>query len=751
MAGRDVDSIEEGVLAQALEICDDGVAIFGPDGGAFFTNRLFVAHMEALGFSENSLTWAAFVSAIVSLDPRLQDLTNSDPSGSSASAFLDGPEGVSFALKLSELSDGFRRVSLSDVTAQRQREARAREHADQLTAILEHVPHGVSYLGSDGRLMVANDEFFEVFHFPDWMGEGTPGYEFTREILRRQTQLKGAALERAAEDRLERIYRECRASGLSQDTEYLDDGRIIEIRRKLLPEGSLVETYIDVSERESALQEARRTVGLYRAVVEDQTEMICRFDRDFCLTFANAAYRDTFQPPGEDILGKKIFDLIPDPEVSSAIHDGLKSLTPDAPVFSDTFQEVTANGDSVWQTWINRAIFAEDGTLLEYQAVGRDVSAEREARDALSQAEKLSAMGGLLASVSHELNNPLSILVGQSQLLEEISEDPDAQGRAGLIRVAAERCARIVRTFLSMARQKPPVRAPTDLAALSREAIELVAYALRTNRVIVDQSISTSPVIVEGDRDQLIQVVVNILINAQQALSEVDGERHVRITVLVDGLNAVLEISDTGPGIKPATIERIFEPFFTTKPEGVGTGIGLAVSRNIALAHGGTLECENGPEGGARFRMTLPLASRVTGEAGLDDTVEIWRGLSPLSVLFVDDEAGIADTVRDILETSGHRMIKAGHGREALDVLGREKVDILITDVRMPVMDGPALWAALKENRLHPLSAVGVVTGDTLSPDVQRFLDDTGVPVAEKPLTTEDIKRLIVTIISADQ
>ncbi|MDJ1015332.1 MAG: ATP-binding protein [Paracoccaceae bacterium] len=359
-------------------------------------------------------------------------------------------------------------------------------------------------------------------------------------------------------------------------------------------------------------------------------------------------------------------------------------------------------------------------------------------------------MGSLLASVSHELNNPLSILVGQAQLLEERSEDPAVRERAELIKNAADRSARIVRTFLSMARQKPPVRVRIDLAELAREAVALVDYAFRTSSVEVEIETPPEPLIVEGDRDQLIQVVVNVLINAQQALSDCEDPRRVSIHVKAGEGRAVLMISDNGPGIDARMRERIFEPFFTTKPEGVGTGIGLAVSRNIATAHDGTLEVEAPPEGGAVFRLSLPVAA--SGETGgtEDETARIWRALPPLSVLFADDEPAIAMTARDVLEADGHRLLTAGNGREALDILRRDEVDVLITDLRMPVMDGMALWEELRRSGLHPTSAVGVVTGDTLGSEVRRFLEDTRVPVAEKPLSFDDLRKLIVEVVSTE-
>ena len=739
----------DAILSAALEHVDGGVACFEGDGTLAYANGA----MDALVSAGAGSNFAAFRAAVEALDKTAQLRLPRD-----TAAILSEPinvdiataDGRSLHLKMEGIGEGRLVTVITETTEQRQNEARARDYAHQLEAILEHVPHGVSFLDTEGRLTVGNEEFYDYFDFPAHMTPGTPGIDFTRLILHRQTELRGEALEQAAAERLDRIYRDCRAGLVSTDTEYLDDGRVIEIRRRLTPQDCLVETYIDVTDLKSALGEAEKAVMRYRAVVEDQTEMICRFGADLRITFANGAYRAAFQKPGEDITGMIILDLIPEVEVREEIRRGLMGLTPGAPFFGDTYRETTASGRVAWQTWVNRAIFDDAGKLIEYQSVGRDVTAEREARDALNQAEKLSAMGSLLASVSHELNNPLSILVGQAQLLEDVAADGDIQARAGKIRGAADRCARIVRSFLAMARQKPPAHEPVVLSQAVSEAVELVTYSMASSGVALESAPSEGSVIVEGDADQIVQVVVNILINAQQALSEQEGDREIQIRIASEDDCGLVEISDNGPGVDEAIKQRIFEPFFTTKSEGVGTGIGLAFCRNTILAHGGELECEDGPGGGALFRVRLPLSSvAAPGEPG-ENPDRIWQSLPPLVILFVDDEPEIADTAREIVEASGHSLLTAAHGRDALDILAREEVDIVISDLRMPIMDGPTLWRAIRDERVHPTGAIGFVTGDTLSADVQKFLAEVDAPLAEKPLAREDLRRLIVEIVSKE-
>nr|WP_316641803.1 ATP-binding protein [uncultured Roseateles sp.] len=243
-------------------------------------------------------------------------------------------------------------------------------------------------------------------------------------------------------------------------------------------------------------------------------------------------------------------------------------------------------------------------------------------RDALRQSEKLSAMGSLLAGVAHELNNPLAIVMGRASLLEERLQDrgADAQTCADLqrIREAAERCGRIVRTFLNMARSRPTQRSTVHLHELVQAAADMLAYSYRSHGINLDLALAPDLPSLQADGDQLGQVVLNLMVNAQQALTAHEGERRVRVSTglrpAVDEETPAqlwLRIADTGPGIAAAARAKLFEPFFTTKAEGNGTGLGLSLSRSLAREHGGELALEPADlAGGASFVLTLPLPPR---------------------------------------------------------------------------------------------------------------------------------------------
>jgi len=230
-------------------------------------------------------------------------------------------------------------------------------------------------------------------------------------------------------------------------------------------------------------------------------------------------------------------------------------------------------------------------------------------REELHQSEKIKALGSLLSGIAHELNNPLSVVVGRSVLLEEKLRGSAQQGAAEKLRTAAERCARIVRTFLAMARQQAPVRQPVRLGDVVEAALELFASRLRSAGVTVQVAMPEDLPEVLGDAGQLGQVFGNLLVNAQQAMAGQPGDHRIRITGGTErgGGTVAIRVEDSGPGIPPEIRHRLFEPFFTTKPAGVGTGMGLSVCWRIVELHGGSIRLETAAGGGAAFVVVLPL------------------------------------------------------------------------------------------------------------------------------------------------
>ncbi len=388
-------------------------------------------------------------------------------------------------------------------------------------------------------------------------------------------------------------------------------------------------------------------------------------------------------------------------------------------------------------------------------ALTRDITEKKRAaeelsrqRETLYQREKLAALGSLLAGVAHELNNPLSVVVARAVMLEERG-DRATHAAAVKIRAAAERCARIVRTFLAMARQQAPQRAPVCINDVVAAALEITDYALRSGGVEVVRELAPDIPRILADADQLHQVFMNLIINAQQALQEQAPPRRIVLASRFDGNADVVTISvaDNGPGIPEALRTRIFEPYFTTKPTGMGTGVGLSVSHAIVEQHGGRLTVDCPAEGGTRFTIDLPCETSDAADA--DRTRTMLRGPAHSAVLVVDDEPEIRQMLSTILGDAGHQVVTAVSAREALQRMDSAHFDVILVDMRMPEFDGRALFREIERRWPERARRVVFVTGDTLSPTLREFTAGCGRPVIEKPFLPGDVRRVVARVAAA--
>jgi two-component system NtrC family sensor kinase len=412
------------------------------------------------------------------------------------------------------------------------------------------------------------------------------------------------------------------------------------------------------------------------------------------------------------------------------------------------------NGELRWhEVYGKRVTIGGKDRIL---SLARDITDKRRAaeelarqRESLYQREKLAALGSLLAGVAHELNNPLSVVVARAVLLEE-QGDVKARAAAQKIRTAAERCARIVRTFLAMARQQQPERGPVAINDVVTDALDIAAYAVRTSSIDVTLELAHDVPLIFADADQLHQVMLNLIINAQQSLQEHPAPRRLRVATAFDAAAGVVRVSvaDNGPGIPPALRARIFEPYFTTKPIGIGTGVGLAVSLGIAEAHGGTLVVDCPPEGGAVFTISLPVGTLATADA---ESASTWpSGARRRTILVVDDEAEIREALADILLGERHRVVTATSGREALERLSSGHFDVILTDIRMPDVDGRALYEEIERRWPGRARRVVFVTGDTLASALREFVHASGRPVIEKPFLPSEVRRVVADLADGD-
>jgi len=354
---------------------------------------------------------------------------------------------------------------------------------------------------------------------------------------------------------------------------------------------------------------------------------------------------------------------------------------------------------------------------------------------------RLESLGELVAGVAHELNNPLTAILGYAQILGGL-EGIEREHALHTIEDEAQRAARIVRNLLSFARQRPGQRRPVNLKEVLRRVIDLRRYALEVDNVHVTTRLGLVPE-VEVDEGQFEQVFLNLLSNAQQALQERGGE--IVISTWQDGDRIYITFGDSGPGIPEELRARIFEPFFTTREVGSGQGMGLAIVYGVVTHHGGRTWVEENPQGGATFVIELPLsaadvASEESGaSAGSSTPPAVPAPRASERVLVVDDEAPVRALTTAILGASGYRVESAADGDTALRLLASETFDLIITDLKMPGMDGASLFRHIVQEWPEMEHRVLFVTGDIEGEPAARSLDTASICYLEKPFTTRQL------------
>ena len=526
-----------------------------------------------------------------------------------------------------------------------------------------------------------------------------------------------------------------------------------------------VDAVTDTFRRQRELQQReRQTEALKASIIDHATSGIVSTDASGHIVEFNPAAEAMFGVGRAAVLGKPVGEVIVPERFRAANERELARIARgEAPRSMGQRVQVLARRADGREFPVELVFFrSELEGAVHFTAWMNDVTERVESaeqierqRDALRQSEKLTAMGSLLAGVAHELNNPLAIVMGRASLLEEKTEGSALAADARRIREAAERCGRIVRTFLNMARQKPARRGPVQLNDLARAAAEMLGYTLRSHAIEIELVLVDGLPEVLADGDQVGQVLLNLMVNAQQALAAVDGPRRIRLQTGVEDRRdnreprVWLRVADSGPGVPADVQPKIFEPFFTTKAEGIGTGLGLSVSRAMVREHGGDLVLEKGDDGsGAAFRLSLPI-----GGGGHDSTASMpldeAQPAQQARLLVVDDEVEIAELMRSMLEGAGWEVATAESAAVALELLAAARFDAIVSDLRMPDMDGAAFWRAVRER--HPALARRMlfVTGDTLSPEAQQFLAKARCASLDKPFAKGDLLSAVQAVLAA--
>ena len=356
----------------------------------------------------------------------------------------------------------------------------------------------------------------------------------------------------------------------------------------------------------------------------------------------------------------------------------------------------------------------------------------------LQESARLASLGELAAGVAHEINNPLTVVLGYSEMALKLKYPGVISEYIQNIHDQARRAARIVQNLLFCARRSDSQRQYLDLNSVVERALEMMSYDFTLNNIQVSNQLSPEIPKTMVDEHQLIQVLLNILTNAEQATRQAGGKGEIEICTKISGDDIEITVKDNGPGIPSEVLDRIFEPFFTTKEVGQGTGLGLSISYGIIKQHGGEIWADSVEGGDTTFHITLPVVG--TEETSVIDW-QPWERLDKTTkhLLVVDDEPHIRDILKWYLELERYTVDLAEDGQEAWRKLANMDYDCILLDLNMPGMSGPKLYQLIQGISRRLASKVVFITGNIVSPDTQKFISNTGNRVVTKPFRPEEL------------
>lgn len=390
-----------------------------------------------------------------------------------------------------------------------------------------------------------------------------------------------------------------------------------------------------------------------------------------------------------------------------------------------------------------------DGVVHGYLL--RDDTALERARAECVHLNKLAAAGRLVSSIVHEINNPLSGIIGYSQLLLVRDVDPDLRSSIEKIYSESLRASRIVRNLLDFARRRQPARGRVRLGQVIRKALELKSHDLRMHNVSVHLDLSDQLPTVNGDPHQLLQVFVNLITNAEHAMYAADRGGRIDIEAQISGPLVSMVVRDTGPGIPAELRDRVFEPFFTTKGEGQGTGLGLTLARDLLAHYGSTLELMNDGRPGAAFQLTFS----TSDDEGVDPPVDAPQRrrvrIRGRRFVVVEDDPVFRAMMVEALERHDNHVHPFDRSEPALRFLRTHGVDAIVSDLHRPGLNGLEFREAVKGIDAQLAERIVFLTGDMLNEELQTLAQRGDVEVLAKPVLLSTLFDALDRVLTANQ
>jgi two-component system NtrC family sensor kinase len=480
-----------------------------------------------------------------------------------------------------------------DVTELREKELR-------FTELFETLQEGVYFSSPEGELLDANPALVNM------LGYAEKSELLTAEAAALNFDAGQAVLGRAVDDRGGVRTREVKLRRKDgKAAVFLDSSRAV-----WDTSGNIIRyqgTLVDITERRRMERQLAQQEEFRGRLLESFPDLILVVDLEERYTFVSSRARDLLGYEPQDMLGKKISELDDhSPELASLYHDVVSGQQ----VFASA-EYGARHRDGSWRTMraSGSQLVDADSKISGVIVSVRDITVERKLEQQVVQSERLAAMGAMIGGVAHELNNPLTSIMGVSELLQDTETNETSRKQLAMLQQQARRAAEIVQNLTYFSRPPAPGKSKINLVEVVERTLNLHAYSLRKNNITVDFLKETGVPYALGDPHQLMQIFLNLILNAEQAIRDVRDKGTLRIRLGKGEGTVWVSFHDDGPGIPKENLPSIFDPFYTTKRPGRGTGLGLSICKSVMKEHNGSVEAANSPEGGAVFTVTLPVGA----------------------------------------------------------------------------------------------------------------------------------------------
>lgn len=516
---------------------------------------------------------------------------------------------------------------------------------------------------------------------------------------------------------------------------------------------STIEVFRDITERKLAVDRLQQSENRYRSLVNNAAEGIAVV-QDGIIKFANQKLAEIFGYSVEEMDSMPYGRLISYQNIDKSSSYDVQNAQDNQINGKYRISIVDKKGnikwlerntaDIIWDDKPASLIFITDITELHR------VENEKKLLEQKAQINnRLASVGEMAAGIAHEINNPLTGVIGYAQLVMDEGDVPD-KVKDDLLAIydGSQRVAGIVKRLLTFARQTKPEKEKIDINELINSTLALRSYQLRVNNIEVVTNLDANLPATVADPGQMQQVLLNLIVNAEIEMKLAHGKGKLKITTEKKDNVIKIYIIDNGPGIKPEIMDRIFDPFFTTREVNQGTGLGLSLCYGMVTEHNGKIYAESEPGKGATFIVELPIVIQEQRVEELEEIRELDLQRFEARILVVDDEPVVRDLAARVLTAEGYEVDVVDNAEKALSTIQSQRYSLILLDIKMPGMDGIDMYKRIKNIARSLTRRIVFMTGDIMGENTEKFLKQSEITYINKPFTGDQLNEIVKRILS---